>query len=473
MTLPRGVLIAMMALLPVPATAHAFGARYDLPLPLGLYLSAAGLAVALSFGGVLLYPQKSSRHSFAMDIRVLPGLAGFFRVLLASLGLILFAVVIGAAFAGPPEATRNFATIWIWVIWWVGYLLLSALVVETWPLVDPFRRIAVGLVHVRRAMGQGRDAGLPLVFGWLAPIGLLCIAWLEMISDYSEDPPAMGILALIYLGVAIIGGVVFGRPWFDIADPISRVIGVFGRLAPICAPAPGVLRLRFPGSGLLDNRRALPGDVALVVCLIGVVLFDGLSETPAWAAVLDYASGAGWLRPTLLWLREQGFDLLKVIRGLGLACVIGLFLAGYWIVIAAVAWITGAKEPMARLGVEFIEVLLPIAVAYHLAHYISYLLIAGQLILPAASDPFALGWDLFGTRGRSIDISVIGAQDIWWIAFVTVIAGHALSVFIGHRRALQVFSGPRTAAISQVPLTLAMVGLTVLSLWILSQPITQ
>ncbi|MFD2856706.1 hypothetical protein ACFSZS_20770 [Seohaeicola zhoushanensis] len=57
--LAEGVLIAMMALLPVPATAHAFGARYDLPLPLGLYLSAAGLAVALSFGGVLLYPQKA------------------------------------------------------------------------------------------------------------------------------------------------------------------------------------------------------------------------------------------------------------------------------------------------------------------------------------------------------------------------------------------------------------------------------
>ena len=32
-----------------PAGAHAFGARYDLPLPLELYLISAGVAVALSF----------------------------------------------------------------------------------------------------------------------------------------------------------------------------------------------------------------------------------------------------------------------------------------------------------------------------------------------------------------------------------------------------------------------------------------
>ena len=32
-----------------PAAAHAFGARYDLPLPLWLYVAGAGAAVALSF----------------------------------------------------------------------------------------------------------------------------------------------------------------------------------------------------------------------------------------------------------------------------------------------------------------------------------------------------------------------------------------------------------------------------------------
>ncbi|MEZ5529217.1 MAG: hypothetical protein R3E57_04640 [Porticoccaceae bacterium] len=70
-------------------------------------------------------------------------------------------------------------------------------------------------------------------------------------------------------------------------------------------------------------------------------------------------------------------------------------------------------------------------------------------------------------------MGVIGAKQIWWLAFTALIAGHVLSVLLAHRRALQIFKDARRAALSQIPMTIAMVGLTVLSLWILSQPITE
>lgn len=41
--------------------------------------------------------------------------------------------------------------------------------------------------------------------------------------------------------------------------------------------------------------------------------------------------------------------------------------------------------------------LVPIAIAYHFAHYLAYLLLAGQLTIPLLSDPLGLGWNLFGT----------------------------------------------------------------------------
>ena len=41
--------------------------------------------------------------------------------------------------------------------------------------------------------------------------------------------------------------------------------------------------------------------------------------------------------------------------------------------------------------------LLPIAAGYLIAHYLTYLLIDGQLIVVAISDPLQRGWDLFGT----------------------------------------------------------------------------
>ena len=47
LTLPGAA--SVMFLRAGPAQAHAFGARYDLPLPLELYLVGAGSAVALSF----------------------------------------------------------------------------------------------------------------------------------------------------------------------------------------------------------------------------------------------------------------------------------------------------------------------------------------------------------------------------------------------------------------------------------------
>ena len=47
LALPSAALIVFLRA--GPAQAHAFGARYDLPLPLELYLVGAGSAVALSF----------------------------------------------------------------------------------------------------------------------------------------------------------------------------------------------------------------------------------------------------------------------------------------------------------------------------------------------------------------------------------------------------------------------------------------
>jgi hypothetical protein len=49
LTVPVVILAVGVALLAGPAYAHGFGERYDLPVPLWLYLTGAGAAVALSF----------------------------------------------------------------------------------------------------------------------------------------------------------------------------------------------------------------------------------------------------------------------------------------------------------------------------------------------------------------------------------------------------------------------------------------
>jgi hypothetical protein len=80
-----------------------------------------------------------------------------------------------------------------------------------------------------------------------------------------------------------------------------------------------------------------------------------------------------------------------------------------------------------------------LAIAYHLAHYFSLLAIAGQFIIPLASDPFGYGWDLLGTTLYRIDIGLVDARFIWYLAVAAIVIGHIIAVWIGHVTAYTVF----------------------------------
>ena len=76
--------------------------------------------------------------------------------------------------------------------------------------------------------------------------------------------------------------------------------------------------------------------------------------------------------------------------------------------------------------------LLPIAVGYLIAHYLTYLLIDGQNILVAISDPFQRGWDLFGTAFHEPTGDWLPPGLIWTIQLAAVVGGHMLGAWAGH-----------------------------------------
>jgi hypothetical protein len=453
---------------PLPAHAHAFAERYDLPLPLGFYLAGAGLAVALSFLGSFLLMRPGWRPALHVDIAVPAGLARLTRGLVRAVALVLLAAVIVTGVFGPESPTQNFATVFVWVIWWVGFALFTALVVDLWSTGNPFQTLVE--LALPALVRDRRERALPAATEWLAVAGLLSIAWLELVSDWSEDPRALVLLVAIYAVILLAGAALAGpRSWFAAADPLTRLFGLLGHAAPIAA-RDGGMRLRLPASGL-TGMPVSPAGAVFIICLIAIVLFDGLSETPFWAGILDWITRSQTLRPWLLDMRDAGVDILKLIRTIGLlsmALVAGLLYLGLTLAI----WraVRGA-QPLGRIFTGFAASLLPIAVAYHLAHYASYLALAGQLMLPIVSDPMGLGWNLFGTANHRIDLGVINAEEVWWIAAAALVTGHALSVFVAHAEAQRLFPDRRQAIRSQLPMMVFMVGLTSLSLWILAQPI--
>ena len=465
----RMALMTAASAWPLAAHGHAFGARYDLPLPLGLYLGAAGAAVAASF----LLPLLLLR---APPPAIAPGAAattasahGWLARAMRAFAVGLLVLVLACASTGPQSPTANLATVFVWVLWWVGLSLAQALLLDLWSLANPWHTLA-GMFDRLLPRTASREYPARLA-GWPAVVGFAMFAWLELVSSLGEQPRMLAALIGAYTVFTLAGARCYGAgAWFARADTFAVLFATLGRMAPLAVQGPCV-RLRWPGAGLLVHEPVAASLGVLVLMLLATVSFDGFKETETWAAALDAVAASTLLRVPLLALQGSGVDLLALIESVGLVASVVLFASVYLTVVALVDRASGRPVGLRHCAGSFVLTLVPIAVAYHLAHYLSYLLIAGQLAIPLASDPFARGWDLFGTAGYSLNIAIVDARFVWYAAVTSIVVGHALAVFQAHAMALRLYRDPVPALRSQLPMLALMVAYTMSSLWILSQPI--
>ncbi len=469
----RGVaFIAPLLMLPTVTYAHAFGSRYDLPLPLVFYLSAAGIAVAASFFVTFFFIGSESSRRFCLTVAINPRLSRHACGVLRISGLIVLILILTAALMGDASPTKNLATVSVWVLWWVGVVLFSALIINLWPLINPFYTIAQWVCQLFPLRSDVLP--LPRLASYVAVIGFLFLSWVELISSIPETPVQLFFLIIVYLVFTCFFARRYGTdPWFNNADPLNRMFDLLGRVAPISfMPSSGFV-VQFPGRGLLQHAETKFQIVPIffIIALMSVVLFDGLSETPIWQAVLNFFTQSQAWRPVLLEMKSAGIDILSLLKTGGLLLVFLIATAFYWLLVLSIWLAVNRQVSFGLIARRFVFSLLPIVIAYHLAHYISYLLLAGQLIFPIISDPFGQGWDLFNTKMLRIDLSVINAEDVWWIALIAIVMGHVISVFVAHGQAIRLFSERALVIRSQIPMMIFMVLLTVCSLWILAQPI--
>lgn len=432
--------LAALTLLPGEAAAHAFGERYDLPLPLTLWLAAAGLAVALSFLVFALALRPGASYRRIALLRLHPLVVAALR----AVGVGVLFVLIAAGLFGTQDPFRNLAPAFVWIAWWIGFTYLTALVGDVWALLNPWKALYP-------AEGFGLRRGLPAKVGvWPATGLLLAFAWIEIVWEGNAVPANIAWLALGYSLLTWAGMFVFGREaWLHSAEMFTVYFGFLARLAPAELRS-GKWYLRPPAAGLLGARPVSTSEASFVIVMLAIVTLDGLRETPLWAA-----GDALWTAATTAGLLALPLLFALVILG---AC-------------ALMTSLTGASAgELARL---FVPTLLPIALAYHVAHYLSYLLVAGQVVIPLASDPLGRGWDLFGTARYQVAVGIVGARFAWYTSVAAIVAGHVLAMYVAHRLALARFRERRTARRSQYPLAALMVAYTMLSLWILAQPIVE
>lgn len=475
------------------AEAHGFGKRYDLPIPLWLYLTGAGLAVGLSFVVMVFAARRA------------PGVDGIWRrdplrhralawlghpVLLNAVrafGVGVFLLVIVAGALGNQAVFKNIAPVTVWVLWWVGMAFVSALAGNLWDLLNPWSTLwrwgAALRLPVMRGGTKRRD--WPARCGvWPAFVLFLVFAWIELVWEHSEHPRAIALLIVAYSLITWTGMAVYGRrAWLAGGEAFSVVFGYMARFAPLHGEqtdgAPR-LWLRPWAAGLLPERAELASGTAVVLAMLAIVSFDGLTETPLWAGIVE----AGWVFYVDQTLgADQTFEAVARVDKMQptvLAAIatagLGLLMLVFWLVYRAFAWamraMSGRAEPgTAAIAHWFVVTLIPIAIAYHLAHYLSFLLIAGQYAIPLISDPLGRGWDLFGTKLYFLDIGIVDARFVWILSVSAIVAGHIMAVYLAHVTALRIYGDTRPALRSQIPMMVLMVGYTMVSLWILAQPI--
>jgi hypothetical protein len=89
---------------------------------------------------------------------------------------------------------------------------------------------------------------------------------------------------------------------------------------------------------------------------------------------------------------------------------------------------------IAMRTVDDVRALVPVAVSWFVAMYLSLLLLQGQVLIAVASDPFGRGWDLFGTADRAVSFTIIGDTLFVALQWTILAAGHAVGVLVDRSR---------------------------------------
>lgn len=443
-----------LTLLPGPAAAHATDQAFVLLLPTDVYRAAGVAAVALTVAALFLVPDRVTRAIFAHRPRT-PREPGAFATATSLLSLALFAGLIALGLSGPRDPLSNLLPLVFWTVLWAGLVGLSAVLGNLWTHLNPW----TGLVRLIRP--RWRQRAIPESWGlWPATALLVAFAAFLLADIAPDDPGRLAKILLLYGLATMAGALVCGSSWLRQAEVFHAIMGTYAKLAVISrsAPRPGV---GGPGWQLLTPQPVAAGFFALTLLAAGS--FDGLNETFWWLGLIG-------VNP--LEFPGRSAVIGQTVSGLFATLVLlcAAFALTVWLGLKLAPRETPFFAAFARLALS----LLPIALVYHVAHYLPSFLVNIQYTLAALTDPLGTGADLFGLGEFHVTTGFFNRLDTVRILWLTqaglVVLGHVWSVLLAHRIGLDLFGGGRRAAWATLPLSLFMIGYTFLGLWLLAAP---
>ncbi len=433
------------ALMPGAAFACALPPSVILTLPTGLYIAGAGVTVALT---ALLGAASGRLPGFEPHL-VYAGPGRFPFAMTSYLAFLAFLGLLLIGFFGATDPMHNLLTLVFWTGVWIALPLASMIFGNLWAGISPW----LAMVRITRLLfGWRGSVGLTRFDHWPAVAGLLGFSWFQIVSMAPDDPRVLATAAAVYWGVIFVAAAAEGEEWLEQGEFLTVFFAMIARIAPFWRErGPGVRAyVGLPGAQVLRLPALSVSQVAFVTLALASLTFDGLSETFFWLGLIGE--------------NPLEFTGRSAVQGVNTAGLLGV-----WAL--TVVAILGVLAAGRRLGGGFavgpaVLSFLAIAAGYHAAHYLVTLLTAGQFTLSALNDPLFRGDAFLGLEPFYVSYGFlsVGAvmMAVYAAQFAAVLGAHVLAVVLSLQLA------GTTRAVAHLPLTLLMVGYTVLGLWLLS-----
>ena len=428
----------------------------------------------------------------------------------------LFLLIIFSSFYGNQMPGENIAPILTWNIWWIGLIFLILFAGKMWCYACPWDAMTSWLR--RLSFLKIKEETFNLGWKWprflkniyLATIFFVVLTWLELGYHVTLSPQATGTLGLIMFGLVFIPGLLFEKKSFcRYGCLIGRVSGLYAMFSPVevrskspevckdcktadcytgngsgypcptgqylktmntntyCTMCGECLRtckydnvafnIRPFASDLVSTPKPRKDEAYLALILFSLTAFHGLTMTPSWKSIVRE------IQVTI----NIG-ELFAFSIGMAACLALPILVYAAFVALSGV-FSADADRTIGNLFVKYAYGLIPIALFYHIAHNVEHFFMESQKLAVLISDPFGYNWDLFGTANLQLT-PILSLGTVWYLQVGLIIVGHVFGIYVSHKQASQIFDGRKVAIRSQIPMVFVMVLFSVLSLWLVKQP---
>jgi len=452
-------LVLALACLPSPVWAHASEQGFVLLLPTEIYTAAGVATVGLTIVLLAILPAWVAARLFRpIRLVALPRFALHHITSCLSAGVLAFLVLRGVV--GPHDPMVNPLPLFIWVVWWVVMVALQGLLGNHWRWTNPWTGPAAVLARltgsrpmVRYRSRWGHVPGLVIFLGFAAFL---------LADPAPTDPHRLAWVVGGYWYLTLMGITLFGPRWLLRGEALSILMRAYARVG-LLGRMRGRVAMGLWGWQGLARPKVSTGLAVFIILMLGVGSFDGINETFLWMGFigvnpLEFPGRSAVVVQNLVGMLVANIALLGIF-----ACCLALG-----------DRLAGTRRPVLDAVRLFAPTLLPIALAYHIAHYVTVFLVDGQYVLAYLTDPLNTGADLLGLGGFHVTTGFFNTpgtvRAIWLSQAGVVVAGHVIAILMAHVLALRWHGNNLRAIIAQAPLAIFMIGYTFFGLWLLASP---